>query len=235
MELTREHWTQDDYEELLEYLKSLADDEYKKFDEGLVPNGEPSFGVRVPHLRDTAKKIVKGNYEEFFACKKGIYREEIMLEGIVMTLVRCGYEQMIVYAKSYADKIKSWETCDIVSFKGFGRYLEQLWQDVEYFIYNKNPWVVRFGFGLLMKFYLTDEYIDAVFEYVNSVNSDFYYVQMMQGWLIATAAAKCRDKTMKYLADNTLNPTTQTMAVRKICESNRISKEDKDLVKQFKK
>ena len=51
----------------------------------------------------------------------------------------------------------------------------------------------------------------------------------------ATAAAKCRDKTMKFLESNDLNATTQNMAVRKIRESLRISKEDKELVLQFKK
>ena len=60
-------------------------------------------------------------------------------------------------------------------------------------------------------------------------------MQMMQGWLIATAAAKCRDKTFAFLENNALNAVTQNMAVRKIRESNRISKEDKEKAKQFKK
>ena len=46
----------------------------------------------------------------------------------------------------------------------------------------------------------------------------------------------CRfEDAMKFLADNKLNSVTQNMAVRKIRESNRISAEDKELVKQFKK
>ena len=55
---------------------------------------------------------------------------------------------------------------------------------------TKIPGLCVSGFNCLMEFYLTDEYIDKVLSYVNSVNSDFYYVQMMQGWLVATAAAK---------------------------------------------
>ena len=235
MELTREHWTQADYETFVEYLKTLADSKYKEFSDGLVPGTEFSFGIRVPVLRSTAKEISKGNYTEFLECKKGNYREEIMLEGLVMSLIKCDYPEMLGMMKVYADKITSWETCDIVSFKGLKKYLPEFFNDVEYFIYNENPWVVRYGFGVLMEFYLTDEYIDRVLEYVNSVNSDFYYVQMMQGWLVATAAAKCRDKTMAFLADNNLNSVTQNMAVRKIRESNRISPEDKELVKQFKR
>lgn len=235
METTREHWTKKDYNDFVEYLKSLADKQYKNFADSLVPGMNLSLGIRVPILRKTAKEIAKGNYYEFLACKKGAYREEIMLEGLVMSLIKCDYPQMLDYIKTYADKITSWETCDIVSFKSIKKHLDEFFNDIEYFIYNKNPWVVRFGFGCLLEFYLTDEYIDAVLKYVDSVDSDFYYVQMMQGWLVATAAAKCRDKTMAYLADNRLNAVTQNMAVRKIRESNRISKEDKEFVKQFKK
>ena len=235
MELTRESWTQADYKEFAEYLKTLADEKYKKFSDALVPGAELSFGIRVPILRQTAKEIAKGNYKEFLACKKGQYREEIMLEGLVMTLIKCDYPQMLAYIKEYADKITSWETCDIVSFKGLKKYLSEFFDDIEYFIYSSNPWVQRYGFGCLLEFYLTDEYIDRVLEYVNSIDSDFYYVQMMQAWLVATAAAKQRDKTIAFLADNRLNAKTQNMAIQKMRDSYRISPEDKELIKKFKK
>lgn len=235
MELARERWSQNDYNELVEYMKTLSDAKYKTFNEKLVPEGERALGVRVPALRKAAKEISKGNYSEFLACEKGDLREEIMLEGLVMTLIKCDYETMLGYIKEFVEKIRSWETCDIVSFKGIKKYLPEFFGDIEYFIYNDNPWVVRFGFGCLLEFYLTDEYIDRVLKYVNSVDSDFYYVQMMQGWLLATAAAKCRDKTMEYLKNNSLNAVTQNMAIRKIRESYRISKEDKETVRQFKK
>lgn len=235
MELTKEIWTQSDYDEFAEYLKTLADEKYKKFSDSLVPGGTQSIGIRVPILRQTAKAISKGDYASFLNCKNNAYREEIMIKGLVMSLIKCDYHEMLGYIKQYVPQITSWETCDIVSFKGLKKHLDEFLNDVEYFIYNENPWIVRFGFTCLMEFYLTDEYIDKVLSYVNSVNSDFYYVQMMQGWLVATAAAKCRDKTMKFLESNDLNATTQNMAVRKIRESLRISKEDKELVLQFKK
>lgn len=100
MELTRNTWSQADYEEFTEYLKSLADEKYKKFNDALVPDGERSFGVRVPQLRSIAKKISKGNYAEFLACKKGQYREEIMLTGLVMALIKCDYQEMLSYMKT---------------------------------------------------------------------------------------------------------------------------------------
>ncbi len=235
MELKLDAWSQNDYEQFIEYLKSVSDDDYKKFSDSLVPSINHSFGVRVPILRNIAKEILKGNYSDFLSLKKGSSREEIMIEGLVMTGIKCGYDELLSLIKEYTEKIDSWETCDIVSFKQIKKYLKEFFNDIEYFIYNDNPWAVRYGFGCLMEFYLNDEYIDRVFEYVNSVNSDFYYVQMMQGWLIATAAAKCRDKALKFLENNTLNDVTQNMAIRKMRESRRISKEDKEYILKFKR
>ncbi|MBQ3471130.1 MAG: DNA alkylation repair protein, partial [Clostridia bacterium] len=133
------------------------------------------------------------------------------------------------------DMIVNWETNDIVSFKGIKKHIPEMWAEMDYFIYNENPWVVRYGFKMLMDFYLTDEYIDGVLKYVNSVNSDFYYVQMMQAWLLATAAAKQRDKTFEFLSDNDLNAKTQNTAIQKIRDSFRITAADKELAKNFKK
>lgn len=235
MELTKDSWSQQDYDRFVEYLKSQADEKYKKFSDGLSPGTEFSFGVRVPILRQMSKEIVKGNYSEFLSCNIGAYREEIMLQGLVMSLIKCGYGEMLSYIKRYADMITSWETCDIVSFKGLKKYLPDFWRDAEYFIYNKNPWVVRYGFGIFLEFYLTDEYIDAVLDYVASVNSEEYYIQMMQAWLVATAAAKQRDKAFAFLESGRLNAKTQNMAIQKIRDSFRISKEDKELAKSLKK
>lgn len=235
MELTRDNWTQSDYNEFVEYLKTLADEKYRQFSDGLVPGADLSIGIRMPIVRAIAKDISKGNYAEFLRCAKGKYREEVILHGLVMTLIKCDYPQLIEHIKEYANMVISWDTCDVVSFKGLKKYLPEMREDIEYFIYNKNPWAVRYGFKILMDFYLTDEYIDMVLAYVNSVNSDFYYVQMMQAWLVATAAAKQRDKTLEFLKNNNLNAATQNMAISKIRDSFRISKEDKELAKNLKK
>lgn len=235
MELKRSNWTQSDYEDYLNYLQELGEESYKEFNSRLIPDTPLAYGIRVPVLRKIAKEILKGNYAEFIACKKGGYHEEIIIEGLVLSGIKCGYSQMLDNMKYFADKIYNWAICDTVSFKGLKNYTDEFLKDADYFIYNKNPWVQRFGFGCLMEFYLTDKYIDCVLDYVNSVNSDFYYVEMMQAWLIATAAAKQRDKTIAFLKNNQLNDFTHNMAIKKMRESYRISKEDKDYILSLKR
>lgn len=234
MDLIREHWTQNDYEAFRNYLKSLADEKYRNFSSRLIPDTSLIYGIRTPLLRKTAKEISKGNFIEFLDCQKTDYHEEIIIEGLVMAQIKCGYPEMLGYMKIFADKIYNWAICDTVSFKRLKNHLDLFIDDADYFIYNENPWVVRFGFGCLMEFCLTEKYIDRVLDYVSSVDSDFYYVHMMQAWLVATAAAKQRDKAIEFLQAKKLNPVTQGMAIKKMRESYRISKEDKELAKSFK-
>jgi len=83
--------------------------------------------------------------------------------------------------------------------------------------------------------YLEDEYIEGVLERSNNVISNFYYVQMANAWLIATAFAKYRDITLNFLHNTKIDNTTYNMAIRKMRESNRVSKEDKELVNTMKR
>lgn len=235
MELKRSSWHQRDYNDYMDYLRSTSEANFKDFSSKLIPGAEDMLGIRTPELRKIAKEILKGNYAEFLACQKGKIHEEIIIEGLVMAGVKCGYEEMLSLMKRFADKISNWAICDTVSFKNVKKYMPEFFSDIEYFIYNKNPWVQRFGFGCLLEFYLTDEYIDRVLEYVNSVNSDFYYVQMMQAWLIATAAAKQRGKTIAFLERDSLNDFTHNKAIQKMRESYRICAEDKEYIKKLKR
>ena len=70
MELTKEIWTQSDYDEFAEYLKTLADEKYKKFSDSLVPGGTQSIGIRVPILSsNTLLKSQVGKLATLFHLK----------------------------------------------------------------------------------------------------------------------------------------------------------------------
>lgn len=235
MDLSAITWDDAAYRQFLAYLQSLAEPDYKTFNDTLIPDTPHTFGIRIPALRRIAKELLKGDYKQYLQLEKGDYHEEAIIEGLVMAGAKCSYAQMLSYMKTFTTRIYNWAICDTVSFKGIKKHQDAFLADVDWFIYNENPWAVRFGFGTLMAFYLTEDYINTVLEKVASVDSDFYYVQMMQAWLLATAFAKCRTQTLSFLERAPMNDTTTNMTVRKIRESLRVSKEDKDLVLQFKR
>ena len=91
----------------------------------------------------------------------------------------------------------------------------------------------RYGVVNLMSSYLDEQHIDDVFAALSTVVCyGHYYVDM------ATAAAKCRDKTFAYLHGDgrkVLNVFTYNKALQKMRDSYRISEIDKALTYQLKR
>ena len=221
-------WNEDGYAQFQEMLKNLSDESYKDFNSHLIPDTPLAYGIRIPIVRKIAREILKGDYESYLKLQKTSYHEEVIIEGLVLAGIKCGYPETLANMEQFVPKIYNWAINDTVVFKEIKKHTELFINDVDRFIFSDNPWAQRFGYSHLMSFFLTDEYIDAVLEKVDAIDSDFYYVQMMQAWLLATAAAKQREKTLRYLEHNRLNRTTMKMTVKKMRESYRISKEDKE-------
>lgn len=67
---------------IFEELKSLSEESYKNFIIKLVPTNHNILGVRMPLLKQLAKKIAKESPYEFLTLDKGNNYEMIMLEGV---------------------------------------------------------------------------------------------------------------------------------------------------------
>ena len=83
--------------------------------------------------------------------------------------------------------------------------------------------------------FLREDYLDKIKEILETENFDKYYTQMAAAWLISVMFIKYRDYTLSYLNNNSLDDFTYNKALQKIRESNRASKEDKELVKKMKR
>lgn len=66
------NWNNQNYNQFVEYLMSLKDDEYREFHSSLVLNSKyEMMGIRVPMMRKIAKEIAKTNIEEFLKYARG--------------------------------------------------------------------------------------------------------------------------------------------------------------------
>ena len=231
MSFTRESWSREDYTELLKHLSALGEDSYKSFNNKIIPDAVEPFGIRVPVLKALAKEIAKGDFRGFLTLPHGNRHEEIILRGLVMAAAKTDYDEMLDFMKSFASDINNWAVCDTVDFKGIKKNRERFWRDSRFFTEHDNPWFIRFGLEALMKYYLDDGYINEVLQCTAAVKSEFYYVKMMQAWLYATAAAKCREQTLAFLSDTPLDSELARMTVGKMRDSSRVSSEDAAVIK----
>lgn len=88
---------------------------------------------------------------------------------------------------------------------------------------------------MYLNYFLTDEYIDKILQKIDKITSKEYYVQMAIARLVSFAYIKQKDKTEKYLLQNNLDEFTHNKAIQKICESYRVSNEDKEKLRKYKK
>ena len=76
---------------------------------------------------------------------------------------------------------------------------------------------------------------NAEVEVLNKKHFSGYYDQMAVGWAIAEIYAHFPVQTEKFLENNLLEKEVQNKAIRKICESLKISSCDKERVRKLKK
>ncbi len=105
-------------EETRRKLQLCAEEKYKDFSAALVPSEQMMLGVRLPKLRETAKELAKGNWEEELKAED-IYFEEIMLRGMVIgyATLKMEPEKALGYIKDFIPCVKNWSVCDSVFMK----------------------------------------------------------------------------------------------------------------------
>ncbi len=222
-----------DYNKFIEYLFSLKDDEYQKFNQKIVKT-DNIIGIRLPILKNIAKIIAKNDYLSFIKNNKHQYSEEIMLHGLVITYLKIDFNESIKLFDEYIKYIDSWATCDsvVMNYKIVSKNLDICLIKIKEYLKSDKPFIKRVGIVLLF-YYLNDDYIDEVLKLINSIKSEDYYVKMANAWLISICLVKYYDKTVKFLKSCQLDDWTYNKALKKAIESYRIK--DKEILRKMKK
>ncbi|MGN1195616.1 MAG: DNA alkylation repair protein, partial [Acutalibacteraceae bacterium] len=130
--------------------------------------------------------------------------------------------------------IDNWASCDMLNPKVFSKNLDSIYNNILKWIESEDVYTVRFGIGMLMRYFL-DKYFDEKYlELVSEIKSDEYYVNMMSAWFFATALTKQYDKTMPYIAEKKLDKWVHNKAISKACDSLRVTKEQKEILKSLR-
>lgn len=212
------------------------DEKYKAFSSSLMPtvNADTVIGVRAPELKKIAKQLfATGEYEEFLSCLPHYYYEENTLHAYVVNLIK-DYDRCVKKVDEFLPYIDNWATCDVLVPKAF-KASDKLKDDALRWISSGALFSIRFGIGVLMRFFLGERFDKKDLCIVASVKSDEYYVKMMQAWYFATALCKQYDYCVKFMESENFDKWTYNKAIQKAVESYRISNEKKEYLKGLKK
>ncbi len=215
---------------------------YKEFHKSLGTNLNPNvelIGIRMNIIKEITKNLIKTyNIDYLLNNIEENYHEQVLMKGLIIASNKnLPFEQLNEYIKYYVNKITDWSLCDSFcsNLKISKKYLKELWPLINEYLNSKKEYEVRFGLVMILNYYLSDEYIDTVFNIINNVKLDKYYVKMANAWLISYCFIKYFDKTFEFYSSKIfIDKWTYNKGIQKAIESYRISDFHKEMLKNLR-
>ncbi len=133
------------------------------------------------------------------------------------------YGECLAQTERFLPYMDNWATCDMMVPKVFAKHKKELLESVKKWIASDKTYTVRFGVGMLMRFFLEEDFSTEYLDWVVGIQSEEYYINMMRAWYFATALAKQYEATLPYIEEKRLDPWTHNKAIQKARESNRMT------------
>ncbi len=223
-------------EEIQQELFSLQDEKYRDMQKKIIPNIDPEsiIGVRTPELRKYAKQIVKRqDLNDFLHELPHKYFDENQLHAFTVSEIK-DYDICMEETERFLPYVDNWATCDQMSPKVFKKHKRELLEKIDEWIGSKETYTIRFAIGMLMQYFLDEDFDIRYPKMVAKVRSEEYYVNMMIAWYFATALAKQYDAILPFIEKQKLDKWTHNKAIQKSVESYRITDEQKVYLKSLK-
>ncbi len=234
--LIKEKWSQDSYQKYQNSLKNQADSKYREFQKKLTTTRYEILGISVPKLRQIAKQISKTDLFSFFPFCQDDYYEEVLIEGLVIA----GLEEENYFWEQFEKflfKIDNWAICDSFcnSLKIVAKNPQNYFDYFQKLLKKEEPFTIRVGLVTILNFYIKKEYLEMIFQSIDEITSDHYYVNMATSWLLAEMFICYPIETEEYLKKAKINDFTMNKTISKIRDSYRVSKEKKEELLKYKR
>lgn len=223
--------------QLQQELFVLQDEKYRDFHSKLMPNipKEDVIGIRVPVLRKFAKGFAKSDEKEKFLKElPHRYYEENNLHMMLLVEMK-DYDDCMQEIERFLPYINNWATCDFPAPKCFEKHKADVLERIKIWIKSPQTYPVRYAIGMLMRLFLEDDFSVEYPQMVAEVSSQEYYINMMIAWYFATALAKQWDEVIPYIEQRKLSSWVHRKTIQKAVESYRITPEQKEYLKSFRK
>lgn len=243
-------------------LEALAESEYGKFSQGLIPGKNNIIGIRLPILRDMAKVHARGEWESLLE-EEDIYFEETMLRGMILGYAIKEPVRLVSYIEDFIPLVDNWSVCDSV-FMGMSTWQkdrELTWNYIQKYLYSEKEFEVRVALIIMMQHllkcdekgnkiprlrcvdmsHLTDDnevagiYLKRVLMALDRMFEQGYYASMAASWLLAECFCCFPYHTHAFLKQNKMDDVAYNKGIQKIIESRIPTDEVKDYLRTLKR
>ena len=146
-----------------------------------------------------------------------------------------GIEAKFAFIEENFDKLQDWWHVDQLSqFVDKELVFDFVYEKAKEYIQSEMPFARRWGYVMFMPTLVKEEgAAEKLFGLFR--DDDEYYVQMAEAWLISYLGIYEPEKTLEYLESCPLKYNIAGKAIQKICDSFRVSDENKVRFKEVRK
>ncbi len=159
-----------------------------------------------------------------------------MIEGLVISHIK---DEKIFYKyfKNFIKKIDCWAICDSFcnSIRIVRKYEDKYFEEACRLSLSEYEFISRVGLIIILNHFITENRLSEIFDILNKIKSDKFYINMAEAWLICELYIKYPKETKSFIKNNNLNKFTQNKSISKIHDSFRVSDKDKEELKKYRK
>lgn len=222
-------------DEIRQTLIDMGENKYGDFQSVLVPGKNNIIGVRIPKLREYAKRLAKEHSESALE-GEDIYYEEVMLRGLIIGYLKTDTNKRLRLIEAFVPLIDNWAVCDTFcsTLRFTDKNREVMWNFLQPYIRSEKEFYARFGAVMLLDYYISEEYIDRTLTELSKINTAEYYSSMAVAWAVAECYIKFPDRTEPYIVQKIFDKDTHNRAIQKICDSFRVDSAKKIELKGYR-
>lgn len=231
MNLIKDVWQEKDIIEFEKYLLTFSKGKEKgEWEKRIVNTSLLCIAVPSEKVKEIVKQISKGNFLSFIDFWPWQnYTQSLIVGGLICKIK--DFSLFKKYLTVYAQKVDNWANCDCLKFNINNKNKDLFFEFAKELIKSNKPFVKRIGLIIFFKMLCYEEYLEEIFNIVNTFkNETEYYVNMMLAWLVCECFIKYRNRTIGFLQTHNLNKFVINKSISKCRDSFRVSKEDKDFL-----
>lgn len=235
MKFVKEHWSEADGVELIEYLKSIAKEDKIEWTKRIFNTESEVLAIPSPILKAIAKEIAKGDFLSYLNLKIYTYEELFTINAYLIVRVKdLDLRKELLF--DYLSRSDSWADTDTIKpidLKENGDW----WWELGFQLRNsEETFTRRFGVVLLLLFASDLSRGDYIIDILSSFQKEEeYYVNMALAWVTCEMMIKQRDRALKLFERDVLSSFVTNKSISKCRDSFRVSAEDKQLLLQYRK
>lgn len=217
------------YSELLNDIEKVKNPKLSEFSKNILNTPIEVKGIYSKDVKTLIKKYKDININDFELDK--FYELNFLYFAIGLQQKKTLNEQVEFVFKN-KEHLLSWGITDSTYQYFKVGVFENTLPTIKLFISQKEEFLIRYGYLLLFKFLKDTTIYDSIFGLFK--NSDFFYVKMAEAWILSYLYIYDSKKTYDYLFSSDISFEIKNMAIRKILDSYRVNKEEKEKVKALR-